>query len=528
MSRSDGIVRGLVAALVAAALISPFLRDLYAGDESRYARIAAEMERSGEWAVPLLDGRPYSDKPPLHFWMLIGSARLLGWDRTWSFVLPSILFFLLTVGLVARAAARWYGRAAAPWAALVMASSILAWGSAQTARMDMTYAFLGTLAGIWVREAFEERRGWKLLAAGAACGAAILVKGPAVLVLCVLLALVAWRLERAAMGWSAAGAVAVAAAMPLVWLSFAARAGGTDYAFDLLFTQNVGRAVDSWAHAKPAWYYLARLPLLWFPWIVAAVAALAAGFRSERGPLRYAAIWTTLVVLFYSLVSGKLDVYLLASIPPLALAVGGWIATDRPARSVVAGNAALLGVTGLASAAAAAGWWRRFVPEPELALFERAPAVPFFAAVAIAAIAAAVWSLRQGTLAASMRALGAATAAALFAGALFFAPLFDRVNSSRPLLDALDRHGLSGRSVALYEAFHPWGRGFAFDAPEVFEADAWTLRRTVPDVVVTRDSRATELGPRLRSDYRKVERVRIRRKNYDVYVLASPSERVAQ
>ena len=61
----------LLAALVLA-LFLPGLgsRDLWNPDEPRYAEVAREMVATGEFFVPHLNGRLYSEKPPLQFWAI--------------------------------------------------------------------------------------------------------------------------------------------------------------------------------------------------------------------------------------------------------------------------------------------------------------------------------------------------------------------------------------------------------------------------------------------------------------------------
>src|SRR6516164_1613988 len=56
---------------------------LFEPDEGRYAEIPREMLARGEWIVPYLQGQPYLDKPPLLYWLVMGSYRLLG-VHDWS------------------------------------------------------------------------------------------------------------------------------------------------------------------------------------------------------------------------------------------------------------------------------------------------------------------------------------------------------------------------------------------------------------------------------------------------------------
>lgn len=60
---------------VAAAL---WLRPLLPVDETRYVGVAWEMWRSGSWFVPMLNGEPYSHKPPLLFWLMHAGWAMFG------------------------------------------------------------------------------------------------------------------------------------------------------------------------------------------------------------------------------------------------------------------------------------------------------------------------------------------------------------------------------------------------------------------------------------------------------------------
>src|SRR5437763_1452550 len=81
-ARSDSSIRwrSLVLLLVMpGALLFPSLSfRLFEPDEGRYAEIAREMVAQDEWIVPLLQGEPYLDKPPLLYWLTMLSYRLFG------------------------------------------------------------------------------------------------------------------------------------------------------------------------------------------------------------------------------------------------------------------------------------------------------------------------------------------------------------------------------------------------------------------------------------------------------------------
>src|SRR5262245_55897711 len=68
---SPGARAALLVAAVAAAVYLPALgaRDFWAPDEGRFAVIAREMLRSGDWIVPRMNGEPIALLPPLTYWL---------------------------------------------------------------------------------------------------------------------------------------------------------------------------------------------------------------------------------------------------------------------------------------------------------------------------------------------------------------------------------------------------------------------------------------------------------------------------
>src|SRR5215831_2399933 len=59
-------------------------------DEAHYAQLTREMSRANQWLVPLLNGRPFIDKPVLYHWLQAVSVRVFG-ESEWAWRLPSAL-----------------------------------------------------------------------------------------------------------------------------------------------------------------------------------------------------------------------------------------------------------------------------------------------------------------------------------------------------------------------------------------------------------------------------------------------------
>ena len=93
--------------LVLIAVVLFFLRlhaPLLEPQEPRYAEIPRQMLSEGRLLVPVLYGEPYLDKPPLLYWLVMGSYAVFG-VHDWAARLIPGLSGVLTVLLT-----YWWGR----------------------------------------------------------------------------------------------------------------------------------------------------------------------------------------------------------------------------------------------------------------------------------------------------------------------------------------------------------------------------------------------------------------------------------
>lgn len=204
-----GIAPGLIAlALLAVALFFPGLGStpLLDDDETRFASVAREMVRSGDWIVPRFNGE-LADKPPLSFWIMAGSFRIFG-ENAFAARFGSAVVSLLALFALWWLAARLYDRTTALWSGLVLLGSLLFVAEARLATTDacllaLVTSMLAVAVGGWWNSdrAFEGADGtlprlsaWRAMAAGLFGALGVLCKGPAALVLpLVTLWLFSWR-----------------------------------------------------------------------------------------------------------------------------------------------------------------------------------------------------------------------------------------------------------------------------------------------------------------------------------------------
>lgn len=355
----------LLLLVLPAVLLYPCLAfPLFEPDEGRYAEIPREMLQRGERVVPYLQGEPYLDKPPLFYWLVMASYRLLG-VHDWSARLVPALAVHATILLTYLLGRRTLGERPAWWAALFLALAPGFLGTARLLILDGLLTLWTTLALLAAFEAIRGERlrwGWWLIAA-TACGLGVLTKGPVAIV---LLVPPLWLFRRLAgqgvrpglAGWLAFSGIVLAIALPW-YVALAVRI--PSFASYFFWEHNVQRFLAPEIHVRGVWFYPPVLVLLLLPGSLLVVPFLrsllngdeaAAAQRSpEMGFHLLAGGWC---VLFFTLSSCKLPTYVLPALPFLALVLARvlpatrWQAARLPAGLATASFLALLFVHYLA------------------------------------------------------------------------------------------------------------------------------------------------------------------------------------
>jgi 4-amino-4-deoxy-L-arabinose transferase-like glycosyltransferase len=352
----DGLpAASMLALMVTAAGLAA--RPLLPIDETRYASVAWEMYRTGDWLVPHLNGQPYSDKPPLLFWAIVAGWRIFGASSLWA-RLVAPLFGVGALALAARLARHLWPDRDAPsaLAPLVLVGTPLWLVYATMTLFDtlLTCGVLIAFAGMIGAWRGGGLRSWSLAALGIGLG--LFAKGPVVFLHVLPVALLApwWTAGARPASWARwYGGLGLAllggAALVLAWALPAAWAGGPEYAQQIFLRQTMGRLVRAFAHNRPLGWYLPIAPLLGLPWLLwprlwRAFASLhRAGWDAGA---RFCAGYVASVFVAFSLISGKQVHYLVPLVPALALLEGR-------ALDGAGGGAARRGVLRIAVAAAA-------------------------------------------------------------------------------------------------------------------------------------------------------------------------------
>src|SRR5258708_11669812 len=122
---------------------------LIGADEPRYAQVAREMLLRHDWITPVLNGRPWLEKPPLYYWQAMIAYSMFG-VSDWAARLPSVFDATLLVLAICLFLRRFRPGFEVD-GALIVASSAGMIGYARAASMDMALATAFTIAmlGWW-------------------------------------------------------------------------------------------------------------------------------------------------------------------------------------------------------------------------------------------------------------------------------------------------------------------------------------------------------------------------------------------
>ena len=378
------------------------LRDPWPSDEPRFTLAAKQMVESGDWLFPHRGTELYADKPPMLMWMEAATYEVV---RNWriAFLLPSLLAGLLTLALTYDLGRKLWNPRVGLYAAGALLTVFQFAFQVKRAQIDPLVMAWITLANWGLLLHFLRGPNWRAYWLGCfAAGLGVITKGVGFLALLMFLPYLfaRWRgwdvtrtshvalekneiahpepfdiaqdrsVERRdstgsprtvglALHWLG-GALAFAAALAL-WLLpmlLAAKARGTPeyaaYVHDILFHQTAQRYAESWDHPQPFWYYV---PIVLFGWLPMSLGYIGSAprwwrdLKAGEARIMLPLAWSLMLLVFFSIPSGKRDVYLMPALPMVALAMAPYLQEIMAARwlRTTAFAMALLG--GLAIAA---------------------------------------------------------------------------------------------------------------------------------------------------------------------------------
>lgn len=323
-----------VLCLLSVALFFTFLgsRDFWAPVEPRYAEIARVMFTKGEWMVPTINGKLYTDKPMLYFWLVLAGSNLAGMVNEWTVRLPSALACLGLILTTFTLGRELFNPRIGFMASIILATSSRVLWEARWAHTDIPFTFFFTLSiYLFSRAVFKKGTPKKFFLAYALMGLATLTKGFIGVVLpgLIFLAFVVLRRQwRMISEWRLPSGILIFLLITLPWFVWVSTATHGKWIEDFIFIQHIQRYLSGIGHRQPFYYYLINFPADFLPWTIFLVPAIYA-YRSRITLLKdpiplFLFLWFFVIFLFFSLSDTKRALYLLPAFPPVALFIASY------------------------------------------------------------------------------------------------------------------------------------------------------------------------------------------------------------
>ena len=376
----------LIALIVLGAGIG--LRDPWPADEPRFALVARHMVESGEWLITHRGVELYSDKPPM-FMALQAAAYEL--TRNWriAFLLPSLLAALGTLLLTYDFARRQWNHRIGLWAAILVLSTFQFAYQSKRAQIDPLVTFFITLANYGLLRHFLLGPNWRAYWLGCfAAGLGVITKGVGVLALLMILpfAFARWRhwsnlaeFRGTALRWLG-GALAFLAAIALwiVPMVLTVRASAAPeyqaYLDDILFRQTAARYAESWDHHQPWWYFAEVITYAWLPLSIVLIGVVphwVGRLKARDARFLLPLGWVALIIVFFSLPSGKRDVYIMPALPWIAVVAAPFVDELLERAWLRRALFALTGVLAAVFLIVGLGAWNGWIPAAQALVVER-------------------------------------------------------------------------------------------------------------------------------------------------------------
>ena len=307
-------------------------RDFTPDNELRYLSIADEALRNGSFFTFSNHGLIYADKPPLYLWVVMLGKAIFGYHSMLFISLFSFIPALIVIYTMDKWVENYLTARERSLGQIMLLTSGFFIGTAIVLRMDMLMCMFIVLALYTFFKLYSNNGkpgDYYLFALYVFM--ALFTKGPIGIIVPLLSTTVFLFVRREQKtigkywGWKTLGIILILCG---VWFAGVYAEGGSTYLNNLLFKQTVNRAVNSFHHQEPFYFYLISIWYSVAPWSILLLPVLFIGIKNRMIANDLELFFlivasTTFVVL--SLFSSKLAVYLLPAFPFLIYLTLMWL-----------------------------------------------------------------------------------------------------------------------------------------------------------------------------------------------------------
>jgi len=321
-------------------------------DEGRYAEISREMVETGDWLTPRLNYIKHFDKPPVTYWLIGSSFKLLG-QSEFSGHLPLVIFALAGVIACFFLGRSLFGIRTGFLAAVILITSLGYPALGRILSTDIIFSVFCLFCYL-----FFIRKNYLLFYLFMALG--FMTKGPVIFVITLLPICVFLIYERQTrifkeMHWGRGLLLFTLIALP--WYAYQI-SHNPGLLYDWFFQHTLNRIVR--ANTEAFYFFVPVLIGLFFPWVFFLAAAVKGRLSFKRTPpdqepakILLLFLWFIIPFIFFSCIGKKLIPYILPLLAPLAIITARFWneAMKRPkllsARVVAASYYTFLSFTGI-------------------------------------------------------------------------------------------------------------------------------------------------------------------------------------
>ncbi len=305
---------------------------IYALDEAKNSTCAREMMEQGEWIVPTFNYELRTDKPPLHYYFMIGAYSFLGVNE-FSARFFSLIMGVLTTICIWFIAAKYYGHRTALYTSLVLLSSLHFVLQFHMAVPDPYLIFFMTFGFITFYIFYREDKSLYLFLSYLSFGLGVLTKGPVAIALpglAILLFLIITR----KFNWmyflklKPLWIIAILLLIIAPWFIMVGIKTNGEWLNDFFFRHNLGRYTNSMEGHGAIFLVTPMIVILGLlPFSVFFIQAYRYGWRKRRSDdlLLFAGMITLTIITFFAFSKTKLPNYTVPAYPFVALLIGRYL-----------------------------------------------------------------------------------------------------------------------------------------------------------------------------------------------------------
>lgn len=311
---------------------------LFTPDEGRYSEVAREMIATGDYITPRVNGVAFLDKPILYYWLQALSIKLFGL-KEWALRFFPALLGIACCLMTYACGRNLFNRRTGLISAAILATTPLFFVGAHYANLDLEVAALiscSLLLFLMGAASHSPYQRYYFIAAYLFAALAFLTKGliaiafPSLIGGIWIILLKRWQLLKKMHLFTG---IMLFLTITLPWYILVQKAN-PEFLHYFFITQQVTRFLSGaeFNNVTPFWFYLPTIALGFFPWTVFILQAIYSSYqkirkeREQHATELYLLLWSSIILLFFSIPHSKIAGYILPIFPALALLVGNYLA----------------------------------------------------------------------------------------------------------------------------------------------------------------------------------------------------------